>query len=81
MEKYLTEYYEQAGERARLGVEPLPLNAEFTKQLCELCKNPPVGSESELLHLLKDRINPGVDESSAIKAEFLYDLLLTKLLL
>lgn len=74
MEKYLTEYYEQAGERARLGVEPLPLNAEFTKQLCELCKNPPVGSESELLHLLKDRINPGVDESSAIKAEFLYDI-------
>lgn len=74
MEKYLTEYYEQAGERARLGVEPLPLNAEFTKQLCELCKNPPVGSESELLHLLKDRINPGVDESSAIKSEFLYDI-------
>ena len=74
MEKYLTEYYEQAGERARLGVEPLPLNAEFTKQLCELCKNPPVGSESELLHLLKDRINPGVDESSAIKAEFLYNI-------
>ncbi|SFS41405.1 aconitase [Succinivibrio dextrinosolvens] len=74
MEKYLTEYFEQAKERARLGVEPLPLNADFTKELCELLKNPPVGSENELLHLLKDRINPGVDESSAIKAEFLYNI-------
>ncbi len=74
MANYLHDYYEQAEQRASLGVEPLPLSAEFTKELCELLKNPPVNSEKELLHLLKDRINPGVDPASKVKAQFLYEI-------
>ena len=74
MANYLTSYVEQAKERQTAGVEPLALNAEFTKELVSLLKTPPVGSENDLLHLLKDRINPGVDESSKIKADFLYEI-------
>ena len=74
MANYLTSYFEQAKERQAAGVEPLALNAEFTKELVSLLKTPPVGSENDLLHLLKDRINPGVDESSKIKADFLYEI-------
>ena len=74
MANYLTTYFEQAKEREKLGVQPLALNAEFVKELCSLLKNPPVGSEDTLLHLLKDRINPGVDESSKVKADFLYSI-------
>ena len=74
MANYLTSYFEQAKERQTAGVEPLALNAEFTKELVSLLKTPPVGSENDLLHLLKDRINPGVDESSKIKADFLYEI-------
>lgn len=74
MANYLTSYFEQAKERQTAGVEPLALNADFTKELVSLLKTPPVGSENDLLHLLKDRINPGVDESSKIKADFLYEI-------
>ena len=74
MATFLEQYYEQADERKKLGIEPLALNAEFTTQLCSLLQNPPVGAQEELLHLLKDRVNPGVDESSKVKASFLYEI-------
>lgn len=74
MANYLTQYFEMALERKNLGVEPLPLSAEFTKELCSLLKNPPVGEENTLLHLLKDRVNPGVDDSSKVKADFLFEI-------
>ena len=74
MANFLQKYYEQAAQRQAIGVEPLALNAEFTKELCDLLKNPPIDAKDELLHLLKDRINPGVDESSKVKAQFLYEI-------
>ena len=74
MANYLSKYYDMVSERQRLGVEPLALNAEFTKELCELLLNPPVGSEQELLNLISNRVNPGVDESSKVKAQFLYEI-------
>ncbi|MGN0893648.1 MAG: bifunctional aconitate hydratase 2/2-methylisocitrate dehydratase, partial [Succinivibrio sp.] len=74
MANYLQKYYEQAEQRKSAGIEPLALNVEFTKELVELLKTPPVGSEQELMHLLKDRVNPGVDESSKVKADFLYEV-------
>ena len=74
MANYLTQYFEMALERKNLGVEPLPLNAEFTKELCSLLKNPPIGEENTLLYLLKDRVNPGVDDSSKVKADFLFEI-------
>src|SRR5574344_465503 len=74
MANFLQKYYEQASQRQAIGVEPLALNADSTNELCDLLKNPPIDAKDELLHLLKDRINPGVDESSKIKADFLYEI-------
>ncbi len=74
MADYLSDYFMQASERQKQGVEPLPLTKEQTATLCGLLKDPPEGSDKVLLTLLRDRINPGVDEASAVKAEFLYKI-------
>ncbi|MHC5597670.1 MAG: bifunctional aconitate hydratase 2/2-methylisocitrate dehydratase, partial [Nostoc sp.] len=42
-----------------------------TSELCELLKNPPKGQEEILLHLLSDRVSPGVDPAAYVKAGFL----------
>lgn len=67
----LEQYHRHVKERGALGIPPLPLSAEQTSQLCELLKQPPVGEEETLLHLLRDRIPPGVDPAAYIKAGFL----------
>jgi aconitate hydratase 2 / 2-methylisocitrate dehydratase len=64
-------YRKHVAERAELGIPPLPLDAKQTSELCELLKNPPAGEEETLLHLLRDRISPGVDPSAYVKAGFL----------
>lgn len=60
--------------REAAGVEPLALDASMAQELCELLKNPPEGAGAELLELLEQRVNPGVDASSKIKADFLYEI-------
>ncbi len=67
----LKSYRQQAAEREALGVPPLPLTAGQTAELCELLKAPPEGESDFLLHLLSDRIPPGVDQASYVKASFL----------
>ncbi|MGF1514174.1 MAG: bifunctional aconitate hydratase 2/2-methylisocitrate dehydratase [Elainellaceae cyanobacterium] len=67
----LQSYRQQAAERKELGIPPLPLTAEQTADLCELLKAPPKGEDEFLLHLLRDRIPPGVDQASYVKASFL----------
>jgi aconitate hydratase 2 / 2-methylisocitrate dehydratase len=67
----LEQYRQHADEREAMGIPPLPLNPQQTSELCELLKNPPSGKEEELLHLLRDRIPPGVDEAAYVKAGFL----------
>ncbi len=67
----LESYRKQVDERAALGIPPLPLDAQQTSALCELLKNPPVGEEEALLHLLRDRVPPGVDSAAYVKAGFL----------
>jgi aconitate hydratase 2/2-methylisocitrate dehydratase len=47
------------------------LNAAQTSQVCELLKDPPPGEEAFLLHLLTERVPPGVDEAAYVKAGFL----------
>ncbi|WP_066425903.1 bifunctional aconitate hydratase 2/2-methylisocitrate dehydratase [Anabaena sp. 4-3] len=64
-------YRQQEAQRAALGIPPLPLDAKQTSELCELLKNPPQGEEDTLLHLLRDRIPPGVDAAAYVKAGFL----------
>lgn len=67
----LESYRQHVAQRAALGIPPLPLDAKQTSELCELLKNPPAGEESTLLHLLRDRVPPGVDEAAYVKAGFL----------
>jgi len=67
----LDAYRKHGEERAALGIPPLPLSAEQTSALCELLQQPPAGEEADLLALLRDRIPPGVDQASYVKAGFL----------
>lgn len=69
--KMLELYRKHLAERAALGIPPLPLDAKQTSELCELLKNPPKGQEDILLHLLSDRVSPGVDPAAYVKAGFL----------
>ena len=65
---FLKQYDELKQERAKLGVPPLPLSVKQTEDLIkELVENP----NEELLTLLEDRVNPGVDDAALIKAQFL----------
>lgn len=68
---WLETYHQHVEERAKLGIPPLPLNAEQTSHLCEMLQNPPEELKEELMMLLRDRIPPGVDEASYVKAGFL----------
>ncbi|WP_178862303.1 bifunctional aconitate hydratase 2/2-methylisocitrate dehydratase [Thiomicrorhabdus cannonii] len=70
----LEAYRNHVAERAAEGIPPLPLNAEQTAQLVELIKNPPAGEEAFVLDLLSNRVPPGVDEASYVKASFLADV-------
>ncbi len=67
----LEAYYKQAAEREKLGIPPLPLNAEEASELCKILENPPQDKTEELLYLLQERIPPGVDEAAYVKAGFL----------
>ncbi|MEN9229919.1 MAG: bifunctional aconitate hydratase 2/2-methylisocitrate dehydratase, partial [Thermostichus sp. DG02_5_bins_236] len=67
----LADYPTHAATREAQGIPPLPLNAAQTSQLCDLLKAPPAGEEEFLLHLLTERIPPGVDEAAYVKAGFL----------
>ena len=69
--KMLELYSQQVAQRAVLGIPPLPLDAKQTSELCELLKNPAQDQADLLLHLLRDRIPPGVDAAAYVKAGFL----------
>lgn len=67
----LSAYRAAAAERTAQGIPPLPLTAEQTQALTQLLEQPPAGEEQELLHLLSERIPPGVDEAAYVKATWL----------
>jgi aconitate hydratase 2/2-methylisocitrate dehydratase len=67
----LEAYNAQVAERAALGIPALPLTKDQTAQLVDLLKNPPKGTEAELLELITHRVPAGVDEAAKTKAEFL----------
>ncbi len=68
----LINYRKLAKERECLGIPALPLDADQTKELTILLENPPANENTNfLLDLLKNRIPPGVDQASYIKATWL----------
>jgi len=68
---FLADYRAAAAEREALGIPALPLTAAETQDLTELLQAPPAGEETFLLHLLSERIPPGVDEAAYVKAGWL----------
>ena len=70
----LEAYRQQVAERLAQGIPPLPLDAKQTAALVELIKNPPAGEGEFLVGLLTDKVPPGVDEASYVKASFLADV-------
>jgi len=74
MPSYLKDYFAMKQAREALGIPPLALSEAQVQELCSLLKNPPEGSSKELRGLLENRVNPGVDASSKVKADFLYDI-------
>jgi aconitate hydratase 2/2-methylisocitrate dehydratase len=67
----LESYRAHVAERAALGIPPLPLTAQQTRELVELLKNPPQGEGENLVELLTYRVPAGVDDAAKVKAEFL----------
>ncbi|MEY3545627.1 MAG: bifunctional aconitate hydratase 2/2-methylisocitrate dehydratase, partial [Cyanobacteriota bacterium] len=65
---FLADYRAAAAEREALGIPALPLTAAQAQDLTELLQAPPAGEEAFLLHLLSERIPPGVDEAAYVKA-------------
>ena len=69
----LNEYKAHVDERAEQNIPPLPLDADQTAKLVDLLKSE--HEESDLLiHLLKERVPAGVDQSAYVKAAFLADI-------
>ena len=68
----LNDYVKHVEERKALGIPPLPLDAEQTKALTLLLEKPDQKTDTNfLLDLLINRIPPGVDKASYVKATWL----------
>jgi len=67
-------YLKHEAERKELGVPPMPLDPEQTKELVKLLQKPPKGQEQLVLGLLRDRVSPGVDPAAEVKAAFLAEI-------
>ncbi|OCS00690.1 bifunctional aconitate hydratase 2/2-methylisocitrate dehydratase [Campylobacter fetus subsp. testudinum] len=69
---FFDDYNVAKEERSKLGIPPLPLTKEQTKEVCELLKT---CATKELVDLLANRVNPGVDDAAKVKAEFLNEII------
>ena len=67
----LEAYRQHEAERAAEGIPPKALLPDQVAELIELIKEPPAGEEAFLVHLLSERVPPGVDEAAYVKAGFL----------
>jgi len=64
-------YLKHESERQSIGIPAKPLDPEQTSEMCKLLGTPPAGQEVFLLHLLRERVSPGVDPAAGVKAAFL----------
>jgi len=62
-------------ERGDQGMPPLPLDAKQTQLVVKLLMAPPAGLDSFLEDLITNRVPPGVDDASYVKANFLNDVM------
>lgn len=75
---FIKEYEAQKAQREAQGIPPLPLNIDQTRIAIQICKDNGASSEQKSFakELLIHRVNPGVDASAQLKAEFLGEILL-----
>jgi aconitate hydratase 2 / 2-methylisocitrate dehydratase len=69
------QYRAHTEERAKLGIPPLPLNAEQARELNGLLRQERVEESEYLLELFCEHISPGVDDAAFEKAAFLDGIL------
>lgn len=68
-------YNAHVASRAEMGIPPEPLNPKQAQIVCKLALSPPAGDEAFLYDLIANRVPPGVDDASYVKANFLNDVL------
>ena len=71
MSDFFSDYNKHVEERAQQGIPPLALSEAQAEQVVSLLQDIPSGKGEELLDLLTNRINPGVDPAAHVKANFL----------
>lgn len=76
--QFITQYNNQLKEREIEGIPPLALNTAQTQQVIEILKSSDEIHKAFCKELLTNRINPGVDDSAKLKAEFLGAIALGK---
>lgn len=64
----MQDYLKQVEDRAKQGIPALPLTAEFTAEVCRLLEQ---SATAELVDLIENRVAPGVDPASEVKAAWL----------
>jgi len=64
----MDDYKKQVEDRAKMGIPALPLTAEFTAEVCKMLE---ANATAELVELIENRVAPGVDPASEVKADWL----------
>jgi aconitate hydratase 2/2-methylisocitrate dehydratase len=64
----MDDYKKQVEDRAKMGIPALPLSAEFTAEVCKMLE---ANATAELVDLIENRVAPGVDPASEVKADWL----------
>lgn len=71
---FFLRYNTQKEERNKLAIPPQALDVKDTQEICDLLKKGHL-KNAELINLLKNRVNPGVDDAAKVKAEFLNEII------
>lgn len=71
IEYFIKEYTKTTEERRLEGIPPLALNTTQTQQVIDILIGADDTNKEFCKELLANRINPGVDDSAKLKAEFL----------
>jgi aconitate hydratase 2/2-methylisocitrate dehydratase len=68
---FKSSYQAHVAEREKIGCPPLALDSKQAQIVAKLLEKPPAGDEQFLGDLMKNRVPPGVDDATYVKANFL----------
>ncbi|MEA1923893.1 MAG: aconitate hydratase B, partial [Pseudomonadota bacterium] len=71
----LEQYQKAAAQRQAQGIPPLPLSGAQVSAVIERLPQSQGEERQNLLYLLRERVNPGVDDAAGIKADFLAEVI------